>query len=228
MMNRFAGFPPEGLRFLEDLAKEQNRDWFLAHRAVYEAALQGPMIDLVQDLTEELARRGIPLKGDAKRNVFRIHRDVRFSKDKSPYKTHIGATLTADGGKLSFGVLYIHIDPKGAFTACGFYMPEPSDLEALREAVADDPAGWRKVETALAKAGLALSADETALKRVPRGFEKVTDPDLQAVLKRRSWIVEMPLTAPTLGAPGLTQAIAGFAQGAMPLLQFGLAATGRV
>ncbi|MBA3912137.1 MAG: TIGR02453 family protein [Rhodobacter sp.] len=227
MTQRFNGFPTDGQQFLVDLAREQNRDWFAAHRSLYDDALQGPLIDLVLDLTDELARRGVPLQGDPKRNIFRIHRDVRFSKDKSPYKTHVSATLTADGGKLSFGILYIQIDPKGAFVACGFYMPEPADLAAMREALVADPAAWRRIESALALHGLALEPDEAALKRVPRGFEGVDDAALHEMLKRRSWIISVPLTKAEIGAPGLVNKIADFATAAMPLLRFGLSATGR-
>lgn len=226
-MERFGGFPKEGLAFLRDLAQRQNRDWFTEHRAVYDTALQGPMTDLVLDLTEELARRGVPLRGDPKRTIFRIHRDVRFSKDKSPYKTHIGATLTTDGAKLSFGVLYIHIDPKGSFTACGFYQPDPTDLDKLRQTLADDPEEWRAVAAALASSGLAVETDESALKKVPRGFDGVMDPDLQEMLKRRSWIVRKPLHPGLIADRALVDAVADFAASAMPLLRFGLEATGR-
>lgn len=226
-MTRFMGFSSDGLQFLQELSAEQNRDWFTAHRQTYDDALQGPMVDLVLDLTEELARRGVPLRGDPKRNVFRIHRDVRFSKDKSPYKTHIGATLTADGSKLSFGVLYIHIDPEGSFTACGFYQPAPADLDALRRAMADDPGGWGKIEAALGRSGLTIDPDETALKRVPRGFEAVTDLRVQDMLKRRSLIVRQALTPSMIATPALVGTIAAFAEAALPLLRFGLEATGR-
>ena len=226
-MTRFMGFSTEGLQFLQELSAEQNRDWFTAHRQTYDTTLQGPMIDLVLDLTEELARREVPLRGDPKRNVFRIHRDVRFSKDKAPYKTHIGATLTADGSKLSFGALYIHIDPKGSFAACGFYRPEPADLDALRQAMTGDPKGWDRIEKALARSGLPIDPDETALKRVPRGFEAVTDPGSQDMLKRRSWIVSRPLSPSMIATPALVGEIASFAEAALPLLRFGLEATGR-
>lgn len=224
---RFEGFQAEGLRFLADLAREQSRDWFTANRAVYDRALQGPLVDLVIDLTDELARRGVALKGDPKRSIFRIHRDVRFSKDKSPYKTNISAALTPDGGKMAFGVLYLQIGAAGGFAACGFYQPDPSDLDALRQAVVNDPGAWGDVAGAMARNGLTLAADDAALKRVPRGFEGVDDPALQNLLKRRSWIVQMPLSTTLVGTPGLVGAIADFAAGAQPLLHFGLTAAGR-
>lgn len=222
-MTRFTGFPPEGLAFLADLAREQNRDWFTAHRAIYDRALQGPMTDLVLDLADRAAARGLPLRTDPKRSVFRIHRDVRFSRDKRPFKTNIGATLSSDGARLGFGVLYLHIDPAGSFAACGFYQPDPPDLDALRRAIADDPATWQATLAALTAGGLTLDPDETALRRPPRGFEGRTDPDL----RRRSFITRRDLATETLHTPALVADIAGFAQAAAPLLQFGLRATGR-
>jgi uncharacterized protein (TIGR02453 family) len=227
MTARFQGFLSEGLAFLGDLARHQDRDWFNAHRQTYDAALKGPMIDLVLDLADIFARDGVPLRGDPKRNVFRIHRDVRFSQDKSPYKTHIGATLTANGSKLSFGVLYMHIDPKGSFAACGFYMPEPRKLEALRQALIEDPDAWRSVGDGLAASGLAVEPDEAALKRLPRGYERVADPETQDMLKRKSWIVRRPLSTAEIADPGLVAEIAAFGKAALPLLRFGLQATGR-
>ena len=80
----FHGFGPEGFAFLRELAAEQNRDWFLANKSVYERALLSPMAALLAELSAAFAEHDIPLRADPKRSVFRIHRDVRFSKDKRP------------------------------------------------------------------------------------------------------------------------------------------------
>lgn len=217
----FAGFGPGAFAFLRDLAREQDRDWFQANREAYEAELRGPMASLVAAVSDALVPRRIALRGDPQRAMFRIQRDIRFSKDKRPYKTHAGATLTRDGGKLSSGLLYIHIDPEGCFTAAGFWQPEPAALEAIRRAIAGKPAVFKRALAALAAKGLPLSPDADALKRPPRGYEAVEDPVLREVLRCRSLVVRRPLPDTGAGLPG---AIAEFAADALPLLQFGWAA----
>ncbi len=118
----FTGFGPEALTFFTALAAHQDRDWFAANKAVYDAHVRRPMEALVESLAVAFAAHDIPLTGAAKSSVFRIHRDVRFAKDKSPYKTHAGAVLSRDGTKGGVGILYIHVggDEVG-FTAVGFY-----------------------------------------------------------------------------------------------------------
>lgn len=114
----FSGFASDDLAFLKGLAVHNDRDWFTAHRAAYDDGLKPALEALVAATTQALAARGVPLAGDAKKSLFRIHRDVRFSKDKSPYKTHVSATLTRTGPdglwrKMSPGMVYVHIEPEG-------------------------------------------------------------------------------------------------------------------
>jgi len=214
----FTGFGPGAFDFLRGLAAEQDRAWFLAHKDSYEAEIRAPMAALVAALSDALARRRIPLRGDPQRAMFRIQRDVRFSKDKRPYKTHAGATLTRDGGRLSPGLLYIHIDPEGCFAAAGFWQPEPPALAAIRTAIAGKPAVFKR---ALTVHGLTLSPDEDALKRPPRGYEAVEDPLLREALRCRSLTVRQPLATTDAELP---ERIAEFATAALPLLRFGWAA----
>ena len=161
----FTGFGPMALQFFHDLTMNQNREWFRQHQDVYENEVQRPMAALVSELAEELARRGVPLTGDPKRSMFRIHRDVCFSSDKSHYKTHAGAVLTQDGSKKSPGLLYIHVSPEGSFTASGFYCPEPEQLSALRRAIAWEPDRFQDVEKAL---------PESSLDAQPRRYAQTT------------------------------------------------------
>jgi uncharacterized protein (TIGR02453 family) len=219
----FTGFGPKALQFFHDLAMNQNREYFQEHQSVYENEVQRPMAALVTALAEELARRDIPLTGDPKRSMFRIHRDVRFSSDKSPYKTHAGAVLTRDGTKQSPGMLYIHVSPEGSFTASGFYCPEPSPLSALRKSIAAFPDRFQEVEKALKKVRLTLIRGD-ALKRLPRGFEDVPEGPIAEILKLRSLYVKRDLSEAAISRSRLVKDIADFAQGALPLLSFGWAA----
>jgi uncharacterized protein (TIGR02453 family) len=218
----FTGFGPQALGFLKALAFHQTKEWFEANRALYDSDVKAPLQDLVAALTAEFARTGLPLRGDA-RSIFRLHRDVRFSKDKRPYKTNAGAVLSRDGTKRAQGFLYIHIDPEGCFVAAGYWHPEPDELLALRRAIAGKPEAFRDAVAKLAKAGLALGGGEP-LARVPKGFEHVADADLAAALRMRNITVERPLEAAAIASPDLVRDLVTFAQDAQPLLRFGWAA----
>jgi uncharacterized protein (TIGR02453 family) len=118
----FSGFAASDLAFLSGLAAHNDRDWFIANRAAYDDGLKPGLAALIEDLNPLLAARGVPLRGDAKKSLFRIHRDVRFSNDKRPYKSHVAATLSRAGPdgewrKMSPGMVYIHIEPEGGSRA---------------------------------------------------------------------------------------------------------------
>lgn len=225
-MAEFKGFGKDALGFFKALAFHQNKAWFDENRALYQSDVLDPMIALLDDLTATFARRRIPLKADGKRSIFRVHRDVRFAKDKSPYKTHCGAVMTRSGAKMENGLLYVHIGPEGCFAAAGFYRPEAADLARLRKAIAGG--GGRKfsgVTAALKKGKLALG-NEDQLTRVPRGFEALKDGPLDGAIRLKSLIVEEPLSDRLVMSPKLTETVVDFTKRAMPLLNFGWAALG--
>jgi uncharacterized protein (DUF2461 family) len=123
----FDGFSPQELGFLTGLSAHNNREWFAAHRAVFDDGLKPAMGRLITALSAEFAKRDLPFAGDAKRSVFRINRDVRFSKDKRPYKTHISASLTRDGDKMAPGAVYVHVEPEDG-SSKGF---DPQTIDPL-------------------------------------------------------------------------------------------------
>jgi uncharacterized protein (TIGR02453 family) len=218
----FDGFRPAALGFLRGLAANNERAWWAEHKAEYENDLRLPFAALLATLTEQLAKAKLPLRGDPFGAQFRLHRDVRFSGDKRPFKTNAGAVLTRDGSKRSQGLLYVHLDPEGCFTAAGFWHPEPPQLAAMRGAVAGDAAGWGKVMRALDKSGLALDREE-ALSRPPKGFDGAPAAVIED-LKLKNWVVRRPLAARAIGKPALVDEIMGLALAAAPLLRFGWAA----
>ena len=121
MTASFPGFAAADLAFLTGLAAHNDREWFLANRASYDAGLKPALADLITALNPLLEARGLPLRGDPKKSPYRIHRDVRFSNDKRPYKTHVSAVITRTGphgewAKVSPGMVYIHIEPEGGST----------------------------------------------------------------------------------------------------------------
>ena len=218
----FDGFPADAFAFFEAIAANQDKVWFAANKARYGASVLAPLAALVAAVMDRLAADGPPLRGDPKGAVFRINRDVRFSKDKRPYKTHAGAILTRDGGKGTLGFLYLHLAPAGGFAAAGFHQPEPAALRDLRAWILAKPAGWHATEAALAACGLALGRDD-ALTRPPKGFD-AAPADLVEALKLKSWVVRRELGRDLLMAPALVDALAGLARDAEPLLRFGWSA----
>lgn len=215
----FAGFGPHSLDFFRALGFHQDRTWFEENRILYETEVRAPLEALLARLTTVLGEAGLPLRGDA-RSIFRLHRDVRFGRDKRPYKTNGGAVLTRDGTKKSPGLLYIHLDPEGCFMAAGFYQPGPEELAAIRRRIARSPAAFGRILDRLDRAGLTLS-DGDPLSRSPRGFEEIGDPVLSAAIRNRSFVVRRALTDATILRPDLVEVIVAFAAAAEPLLRFG-------
>jgi uncharacterized protein (TIGR02453 family) len=222
-MGGFHGFGPKALPFFKALKFHQSKEWFEENRALHEAEVLEPMIALLADLTALFAKKRVPLKADGKRSIFRLNRDIRFSKDKSPYKTHAGAVMTRSGGKNDPGVLYVHVSPEGCFVAAGFYMPEPETLRRMREAIKAKPAQFKSMLKTLEKGGLKFS-DYERLTRVPRGFEELKDGPLADAVCLKSFIVEEPVDDAVVGSTELVETMAAFTDRALPLLKFGWAA----
>ena len=170
-------FSPAALRFLRQLKTNNNRQWFEAHRDDYEQELREPMRELIGELDARCMRFAPEMGGDPKRSMFRINRDIRFSKDKSPYKTNAGCWLhhrrasqrvgsEANEGSAGF---YFHLEPGESFIGGGLWMPPRPQLNTLRDAIADDPQRFIRMTRALPKRFGGLD-DEHALKRMPRGY----------------------------------------------------------
>jgi uncharacterized protein (TIGR02453 family) len=218
----FAGFKPAALKFFRELAENQNKAWFDSNKHIYDSEVKTPLASLVPQVTENLAKKGLIFCGDAKRAMFRINRDIRFSHDKSPYKTHAGAAITRTGAKNSPGILYFHLDPVGCFIAAGFYHPEPEQLASMRRALLDHPERWQATLKSLKKNALDLARDDT-LARPPKGYEPIPDAVAEDI-KLKSWVVSRKLTQKQIASAALVDEITGFALAAAPLLNFGWAA----
>ncbi len=211
----FAGFGPGAFAFFTALAAHQDREWFAAHREVYEAEAHRPMVALMAEVIDGVGRLGLQLGGDPVKSVFRIHRDVRFSRDKTPYKTNVSAALSQGGGRTS-GVLYVQIGADECFAAAGFYGPPRETLEAIRATIAHHPQRYRACVAALAKSGLAFDEGD-ALARLPRGYEGDYPDDIAVALRRKSATVRLPLAPALVASRDLVGAIVGFAAAAAPI-----------
>ena len=143
MTNGFEGFPPETLKFLRQLKRNNNREWFLAHKDVYELKVKAPMTELVLALGPVMQQSAPEFVVNPKRAIYRIYRDIRFSADKTPYKSHIAAIFVPrDIPKKSGACLYFHIDPAEVLIAGGLYMPDPATLRTVRQHIA---ANWEEL-----------------------------------------------------------------------------------
>jgi uncharacterized protein (TIGR02453 family) len=179
MKNNLVPFTAETLRFFRGLARNNNKPWFEAHRADYEQRVRAPMQALIEEMDVRLARFAPEIMGDPKRSMFRIYRDIRFSKDKSPYKTNAACWFRhrdaearvgseAEGGGAGY---YFHLAPGGSFVGAGIWMPPRTILSRLRDAIAED---IRRFERVVRDKGFVRRYsgldDEAVLKRMPRGF----------------------------------------------------------
>lgn len=223
----FTGFRHEGLAFLKELSRLQDegdfegaRDFFIRNKSVHERELKLPLGLLMEELAARLKAKAIPLRGDRKSALFRINRDVRFSRDKSPYKTHSGAVLTPTGSRKDQGVLYMHVSPAGCLMAAGFYRPDPGQLARLRAHVRDNPAKFRGMVKKLAAHGMALDTEDT-LKRLPRGFEDVEEAGIAAAVKLKGYTVMTPIETRDVMDAALLDKLEAYAEAVMPLLEFG-------
>jgi uncharacterized protein (TIGR02453 family) len=163
-------FSPEALKFFVELKRHNNRPWFLKNKETYERQIKEPMVSFVLALNAELRSLAPELITEPKRAIYRIYRDVRFSADKSPYKTHTAALFAPRWlGKHACAGLYFHVAPDELLLAGGVYMPGPKELLAIRNHIAANPTAFRKILAHRQIASLGgLQGDQ--LVRVPKGF----------------------------------------------------------
>lgn len=179
MTENFRGFSRGALTFLRQLKRNNKREWFLAHREAYDNEVLGPLKLLVEEVDVRFGHFAPEFVGDPKRSIFRIYRDVRFSKDKSPYKTHAASWFKHQNsghgvGSESHGSgagFYFHLEPGESFLAGGIWMPPRPMLNQLRDSIAAKPKDFEKSISAPAfKRRFKKLSEEAMLTRLPRGF----------------------------------------------------------
>lgn len=216
----FTGFPQAGLQFLRDLKENNDRDWFRERKEFYEGQVKLPMELLVTEAAAQCRKRGLTIHAKDKSPVMRIYRDIRFSADKRPFKTHVGASLAGSPAVSSHGEVYIHVSPDESFVAAGFWMPERAFLQAWRESMVNSPAEFLRMLKSLAKGNLRLS-DENSLTRLPRGYDSYADSEISEFLKLTSFVATRALRQKECRTPGLVDIVADFGLAAKPLLEYG-------
>ncbi len=233
----FPGFSPAAIQFLADLAEHNDRAWFQPRKAEYERLLREPLEQLCVALAAELAARGVPLRADPRRSPFRIHRDTRFSRDKSPYKTNVAASFPWVGGDSAGATAagatdapigaeerhavggYVSIRPGEMVVGGGMYMPPKPRIDAFRRAVAADPDHVRMVlEDPAFVAWFGGAHSHEALKRVPPGFP--ADHPQADLLRWKDVIFMRRLADDDVSSPDLPTRLADGFAAALPVFRF--------
>ncbi len=207
--------------FLRDLAANNERAWFQANRDRYEADVVRPMLDFVAAFAAPLAEISPHFRADPRRNggsMFRIHRDVRFARDKSPYKTNVGAQFRHAMGKdVHAPAFYLHLAPGECFAAAGVWRPDSGALGRIRDALVERPATWTRIVSAPAFRSTLRLAGES-LKRAPRGYDPAHP--LVSDLKRKDFVAVADLLEEDVVRSGFLEEFARIARAAAPFMAF--------
>lgn len=222
----FSGFRPAAFSFLRQLRRHNARPWFEDHRPLYERELREPFRALVEEVDVRLARFAPEIIGDPRRSLFRIHRDVRFSKDKSPYKTNAGCWFyhrdagravggDAEGGGAGF---YFHLEPGQCFVAGGIWMPPRPSLNRIRERLAEDADGFGAIVEAPGFRRSYKLDTEHQLTRLPRGY--APGHPAERWLRLQSFTVSKMLTEKQVLSAGLPKILATQFERMAPLVRW--------
>ncbi len=223
----FTGFRPAALGFLRSLRRHNDREWFERHRETYDAELRLPLAALIEEVDVRLATLAPEIVGSLKTSPFRIHRDVRFSADKSPYKTHVacwfhhtdagrGVGASTPHGGAGF---YFHIEAGRTLLGGGIWMPPAPTLGRIRDAIAERPRGLRAIlGEAAVKRRFGGLAEENMLTRMPRGF--ADSHPAADLLRHRSYTIGREIPEKELFSPRLPDLLARDYARILPLVRW--------
>jgi uncharacterized protein (TIGR02453 family) len=202
-MAGFKGFPEDCIGYLQQLKINNNRGWFQEHSGEYEAFVREPALGFIEAMSDELSGisprfRAVPKKVGG--SLMRVHRDTRFSKDKTPYKTNIGIQFRHEMGKdVHAPGFYVHIEPEYCFLGVGIWHPDSTSLSSIRDFISDNPHAWRSVlNDAPFRKHFQLEGE--SLKKAPRGYP--TDHELIDDLKRKDFIACRNFNCEKITKPG--------------------------
>ena len=219
MISQFSGFPPEALQFFRSLARNNRREWFLPRKTLFEERVKEPMRQLVDALNMALRDFAPEYETDPDKAIFRIYRDIRFSKDKSPYKEQIAAAFHRHGSMgHGQGGYYVAISHKSVAVGGGVYMPEPAQLLSIRQRIAERHEEFHRILAARPVRKLFGDLEGAQLSRVPRGFP--ADHPAADLLRYRYYILYKELPPSLATSSALYQAIVERFRVMVPFLQF--------
>jgi len=212
---------PALFRFVGELAANNDRDWFAANKERYEREVREPALAFVTAFGPYLEGISAHFVADARKvggSLFRIHRDTRFSKDKSPYKTHTGIQFRHERARDAHTPgFYLHLEPRRVFVGVGIWRPPTADARSIRAGIDADPEGWRRAAHGRRFRGSFELAGES-LKRPPAGF--AADHPLLEDLKRKDFIATARLTQRQVTAPDFVERFADLCRTGKPYVAF--------
>lgn len=214
-------FTQASFRFLKKLESNNNREWFNEHKQEYEDTIRTPALDFIEDMIEKIENisphfTAIPKKMGG--SLMRVHRDVRFGKDKRPYKTNVGIQFRHELGKdVHAPGFYLHIEPKGCFIGTGIWHPDSQTLAAIRTAIVEKSSAWIKAsQNKKFMKKFELVGD--SLSTFPRGFDK--EHPLIEDLKRKDFIAISKIDDKQITTASLKTDVTRSFQTAIPLMKF--------
>ncbi|MEL6202601.1 MAG: DUF2461 domain-containing protein [Pseudomonadota bacterium] len=216
----FQGFPEDTLKFLKALGFHQSREWFHENKKLYESAVKNPLGDMIEAASIQFEVDKIPLRANRKTSLYRVNRDIRFSKNKDPYNTHMSGLLTRNATKKEQGFVYVHISNEETFIASGFYGLDGAQLRAFRDLIIREPDNFRKIVKSMEKLGYTMG-EGGALKRLPAGFDKELPEDIQKWLKLKNFTFMDHFDQSVIYTPELIERMARLGKASIPFLEFG-------
>ncbi|MDR3763099.1 MAG: DUF2461 domain-containing protein [Acidobacteriota bacterium] len=214
-------FSEDVFRFLRQLKRNNDREWFAENKERYQKVVVEPALAFIADFAAALGDMAPRFVADARPtrgSLFRIYRDTRFSADKTPYKTHVGISFRHEDGKdVHAPLYYLHLEPKGCFVAAGIWHPDSRTTTRIRTAIAADPRGWKK-------ATARLELDGESLTRPPKGFDPAHP--LIEDLKRKDFIVSESLSEEQICSAALLKDATAIWRRMTPLVEFTTRAVG--
>lgn len=220
-MSKFSGFPPSLYQFLAELEQNNDKEWFSANRDRYEAEVREPAFAYIEAMKTSIEKISPHFRVEAKKvggSLMRIHRDIRFSKDKSPYKTNVGIQFRHTSGSDAHAPgFYLHISPGESFFGVGTWHPDGDSLRAIREWINKHPKDWKKsISRKSFRDRFELAGD--SLKRAPKGF--APDHPLIIDLKRKDFIAVQKLDQGDVSSKDFIKETAAAFRSAKPFMTF--------
>ncbi len=215
-------FQPETLTFLRGLARHNDRDWFEARRPVFERSVKAPMLAAIEEINHALEAFAPDHVRPAHKIIMRIYRDIRFSKDKRPYKQHVSAWWSRHGmEKTSGGGFYLQVSATEVLVAAGVYMPERDQLLAIRRWMAENHAAYRKLLKAAARPtrgsdALLTGVEPAALTRMPKGFP--ADHPADELLRAKNWGIQATMPSSAALEPDFASTVVKLLKRASPVV----------
>src|ERR1700691_1111690 len=220
MKATFPGFPKAGMAFLRSLKKHNDREWFTPRKATFEATVRQPMIELVSAIHREMLRFAPQYVGEPAKCVYRIYRDTRFSKDKTPYKTYASALFLRNGFTKYAGcaAYYFAVSPEDIEVAGGVYTPDRDVLLAVRRHIADNHKQFRATFNGAKVRKLLGELQGESVSRVPKGF----DPEHPAadLIKRKHYLLDTELDPKIATTPKLLKELVIRIEAMTPFVEF--------